>query len=762
MQISNMANQHYTVTGMHCVSCSNIIKKKLGKLPGISAVDVNFATEKASISYSSVPVSTEVLNKEIDKLGYTLTPTDTIEKTPDIHAGHMGESQTQIEKQKELDDMVTKVYFVLPLTLLLFGIMMWEIATKLFVVVPVLPIPMSLMNTISFLIASVVMFWIGKPFIDGVLKFITYRVANMDTLIGIGTLTAYLYSSIILLFPPVQKLLNAPQTTFFDVTIVVIGFVTLGKYLEARSKQKTGEAIQKLLHLQAKTALVRKGDLDVEVPIDQVVIGDLIVVKPGAKIPVDGIIVEGNSSVDESMVTGESFPQDKKRGDAVIGGTINKQGYIVFRAEKIGRDTLLARIIALVEESSGSKAEIQKLADTVSSIFVPVVLVIAVTAFVMWLVLGTMFLDFSQALSYGILAFVGILVIACPCALGLATPSAIIVGVGKGAEKGILIKNAESLEKLHTITRLVFDKTGTITNGKPIVTDIVSLDTAVSEKELLSFAVSLEQNSQHPLAGAIVEAAKKRKIGADRVTNFKETEGVGVAGMVGEKNIVVRRLYENEKNLTKAEELLKKGKTVIAIEVHKKIIGIIAVSDTIKSSVKTSIAKLHRMNIETVLLTGDNAQSAEFIARQAGIKNVTAEVLPHEKAEMIRKLQSGTNIVAMVGDGINDTPALAQADVSIAMSTGTDSAIEVSDITILNGDIAKVPQAVILSKVTMRTVKQNLFWAFIYNIIGIPVAGGILYPFLGIFLNPMFAGLAMAASSVSVVSNSLLLKKVRI
>lgn len=746
---------------MHCVSCSNIIRKKIGKIPGVTDVDVNFATEKAHVSYTAAPVADDILNKEIKKLGYTLEQYD-VPQNSDMHAEHRGLTEKGSDKKKELEDMETKVAFVLPIALLLFMVMMWEIASKLLTSIPILPIPMPLMNTISFLLASIILFWIGKPFIDGALKFITYRAANMDTLIGIGTLTAYIYSTMILLFPPVQKVLNAPDTTYFDVTIVVIGFVTLGKYLEARSKQKTGEAIEKLIHLQTKTATIRKNGNNVSVSIEQVVVGDLIVVKPGERMPVDGVIVEGKTSVDESMVTGESLPQDKKVGDTVIGGTINKQGFIVFRADKIGKDTMLSRIISLVENASGSKAPIQRLADTISGIFVPVVLLIAVAVFILWLIFGTMFLSFSQALSYGILAFVGILVIACPCALGLAAPTAIIVGVGKGAEKGILIKNAESLQKLHTVTSVVFDKTGTITTGNPVVTDIVRFDTEVSEKELMHWAASLEKQSQHPLASAITAKAQEQKITVSRVTNFTETEGVGVSGHVGKQKIAVRKLQKNEKEDERIEKLFIQGKTVIAIEVKHKIAGIIAVSDTLKKGIKESIEKLHAMHIKTVLLTGDNAYAAEYIAKQAGIMTVEAEVQPHEKAEVIKKLQDQKYMVVMVGDGINDAPALAQADASIAMATGTDVAIEASDITLLRGDITKVPQSIQLSRKTMRTIKQNLFWAFIYNVIGIPVAGGILYPFLGIFLNPMFAGLAMAASSVSVVSNSLLLKKARI
>jgi Cu2+-exporting ATPase/Cu+-exporting ATPase len=552
--------------------------------------------------------------------------------------------------------------------------------------------------------------------------------------------------------------LKLPETTYFDVTIVVIGFVILGKYLEARSKLRTGEAIEKLLGLQAKTALLWQDGKEIEIPVSEVQIGDILIVKPGSKIPVDGVIVEGYSSIDESMITGEPIPVDKKVDDFVVGATINKQGNFKFKATRIGSDTLLAQIIKMVEDAQGSKAPIQALADKISSVFVPVVLIIAFATLILWLTVGASSLGFQTALSYGILSFVGVLVIACPCALGLATPTAVIVGVGKGAEYGILIRNAEALEKLSKVDTIVFDKTGTITKGKPEVTDIISLDTSWNQSEILRISASIEKLSEHPLADAVLMKANEQKLILETVTNFQALEGVGVEGVINGKNISVHKPLKNNIEENKIKELQEQGKTVIVVEVDKKIIGLIALSDTLKEESKDAIAKLHDRHIKVVMLTGDNYLAASYIAKLAGIDAVIAEVLPQEKAGKIKELQDGGAIVAMVGDGINDAPALVQADVGIAMGTGTDVAIESAGITLLGGDISKLVKAIKLSKMTMRGIKQNLFWAFIFNVVGIPLAAGLFYPIFGWLLNPAFAGLAMAFSSVSVVGNSLRIK----
>lgn len=762
-----MTSQILKIKGMHCASCAAIITKKVSKLEGIRNIEVNFATEKAKIDFDSQKISIDKMNQEVDKLGYSfindenqmqMSKEEHMMMSVDDHSEHLGFNKSKDEKLKELAEMKSRTQFVLPIALMIFILMMWDIGAKTLAFIPNLPIPMTLFNTIGMVLSTVVLFWIGQPFLQGVIRFIRYRVANMDTLIGIGTLSAYIYSVIITLFPSIRILFKLPEYTYFDVTIVVIGFVILGKYLEARSRLRTGEAIEKLLGLQAKTALLWKDNKEVEVPVSEVQLGDIVIVKPGAKIPVDGKIVEGQSSIDESMITGEPIPVDKKIGDLVVGATINKHGNFRFTATKVGSDTMLSQIIKMVEEAQGSKAPIQAMADKISSVFVPVVLGIAVLTLILWLSIGTSFLGFSGALSYGILSFVGILVIACPCALGLATPTAIIVGVGKGAEYGILIKNAEALEKLSKVDTVVLDKTGTITKGKPEVTNVIILDSKWTENQILQIAASIEKLSEHPLAESIVFKADELKLPLGKVDNFIALEGVGVKGTIDGKLVAVRKPDDNDKKESKLKELQEQGKTVVVVEFENKTIGLVAMSDTLKDEAVEAISKLHKRGIKVVMLTGDNHLAAEYIAKQAGIDNVIAEVLPQEKAGKIKDLQDQGKKIAMAGDGINDAPALVQADVGIAMATGTDIAIESASITLLHGDINKLSQSFELSRATIRTVKQNLFWAFIYNIIGIPIAAGLLYPFWGIVLNPIFAGLAMAGSSISVVTNSLRLK----
>lgn len=752
-----MTNKILQVKGMHCASCSAIITKKVSALPGVDAITVNVATEKATISFDEHTVSVHHMNEEIEKLGYSFVE-EANPKMAEDHSMHTGLNTSKEEKVKELLVMKNKVQFVIPIALLVFVLMMWDISAQLFSGVPNFPLPMSLFNTLSMILATIVLFWVGQPFLQGVVRFMKYRVANMDTLIGIGTSVAYLYSLIIVLFPNIRATLNLPETTYFDVTIVVIGFVVLGKYLEARSKLRTGEAIEKLIGLGAKTALLWRDGVEVEVPVHEVQIGDILIVKPGSKIPVDGVIVEGYSSIDESMITGEPIPVDKKAGDFVVGSTINKQGNFKFKATKIGSDTMLAQIIKMVEDAQGSRAPIQALADRISSVFVPIVLGIAVLALILWLTIGTSALGFSTALSYGIYSFVSVLVIACPCALGLATPTAIIVGVGKGAEHGILIRNAEALEKLSHVDTVVLDKTGTITKGKPEVTDIIALDTIWTTKEILRMSASIEKLSEHPLADAVVSKASSEKVTLDTVTNFEAQEGVGVVGSIGGKHISIHKPSKDDVGEARIKELQAQGKTVVIVEVDKKKVGLIALSDTVKVQSKEMIRKLHARNIKVIMLTGDNPVAARYIADQVGIDEVMAEVLPGEKRGKIQELQNTGAIVAMVGDGINDAPALVQADVGIAMGTGTDVAIESAGITLLGGDVAKIEQAIKLSKMTMRGIKQNLFWAFIFNVVGIPLAAGLFYPVFGWLLNPAFAGFAMAMSSVTVVGNSLRIK----
>ena len=750
----------YTVKGMHCASCAAVITKKLSKVEGITLVDVNLATETAKIDFEHDKLPLEALNDIIGKYGYTLDSNHAAETSREESASAVGDTARlkKEEKERELQEQLARVQFALPLALLIFLLMMWDIGSRVFTFVPNLPIPMELLNIISMVIATYMVFSIGAPFLRGITMFIRSGAASMDTLIGIGTVTAYLYSALITLIPSIRELLQIPDYTYFDVTIVVIGFVLLGKYLEARSKMKTGEAIEKLIGLQAKSALVLRMGKEIEIPVQQVRKGDVVIIKPGTKIPVDGTINEGSSTIDESMVTGESVPVDKKSGDPVVGGTINKQGSFTFTASHVGGDTLLARIIRMVEDAQGSKAPIQNIADKIAGVFVPVVLVLAAATFIIWLTVGSSLLGFSVALSYGIMGMVGILVIACPCALGLATPTAIIVGIGKGAEYGILIRNAESLEKLSTIDTVVFDKTGTITSGNPEVTDIIALDNDISLTNLLQLSATIESRSEHPLAKAIVDAAKKQKLTPGEITDFRALEGMGVSAMINNSSVTLRKPVESEKAIPELEKLQKEGKTVVVIEENGKKRGLIALSDTVKSEAKNAIAALHSKGLKVIMLTGDNVLAANYIAKQVGIDEVIAEVLPQEKAQKIMALQAEGRKVVMAGDGINDAPALAQADVGIAMATGTDVAIESAGITLLKGDINKVAQAITLSCATMLVIRQNLFWAFIYNIIGIPLAAGALFPVWGIFLNPVFSGLAMAGSSVSVVSNSLRLK----
>jgi Cu2+-exporting ATPase/Cu+-exporting ATPase len=548
--------------------------------------------------------------------------------------------------------------------------------------------------------------------------------------------------------------------------LVVISFITLGKFLELRSKRKTGEAIEKLLNLQAKTALVIRQGKEVEVPVNDVVHGDLIIIKPGSKIPVDGIITEGESFVDESMVTGEPMPVQKKAGDNVVSGTINTTGSFTFKATKIGSETLLSQIIEMVEEAQGSKAPIQALADKISSIFVPIVLVIAILTLGLWLTIGTSYFGFSQAISFGLVSFVGVLVIACPCALGLATPTAIIVGVGKGAREGILVKDAETLEKLNKVNVIVMDKTGTITKGKPTLVDMSSIS-GTKKDEIVSIIASIEQKSEHPIAHAIINYAKEKNIAISSVSNFENLQGKGLRGKVdGVEYFVGNLKLIDELGLTFDKKELTnftlQGKTPVVLATKKEVLGFVTVSDEIKGESKKAIADLHKLGVKVIMLTGDDEKTAKHIASLVGIDDVVSNVLPEDKLNKIKSLQDSGLVVAMAGDGVNDAPALAKADVGIAMGTGTDVAIESSGITLLGGDMSKLVKAFKLSKITMRGIKQNLFWAFIYNIVGIPLAAGLFYPIFGWLLNPIFAGFAMAMSSVSVISNSLRIKTKKI
>ncbi|MBU1026661.1 MAG: copper-translocating P-type ATPase, partial [Candidatus Margulisbacteria bacterium] len=609
--------------------------------------------------------------------------------------------------------------------------------------------------TIQFLLTTPIMFIGSIFFTRGIISLVKTRTANMDTLVSLGVGAAYLYS----LYVTISIWLGSPffgmRNLYYEVAGFLLTFILLGKYFEAIAKGRTSEAIKKLMGLQPKTAVVVRKGKEIEINIDGVEVGDIVVVKPGGKIPVDGTVIEGHSSVDESMVTGESIPVEKKAGDKVIGATINKTGAFKFKAEKIGKDTFLAQVVRLVEEAQGSKAPVEELADKISAIFVPAVVVIAVLAFIVWLLTGQTFI-------FSLTIFITVLIIACPCALGLATPTAVMVGTGLGAEHGILIKSAEALQTASQLKTIVFDKTGTLTKGEPEVTDIIAKD----EKELLFDAAAAEKRSEHPLAEAIVKKAKAEGLQVPEPERFNSVSGKGVeAKLKGATILLGNRILMREKNISftqqedKINQLESQGKTVMLVAKNKSLLGLIAVADTLKKYSKEAVAELHRMGREVVMITGDNKRTGEAIAKQVGIDRVLAEVLPQDKAENIKKLQAEGKRVAMVGDGINDAPALAQADIGIAIGTGTDVAIETGGIVLVKDDLRDVVTAIDLSAYSMRKIRQNLFWAFLYNSLGIPIAAGVLYPFTGFLLSPIIAGAAMAFSSVSVVSNSLLMKR---
>jgi Cu2+-exporting ATPase/Cu+-exporting ATPase len=766
-----MQSETYKVKGMHCASCAGIIEKTFKKVDGVQSVEVNYGTEKAKVSFDMSKTNPEDLSSKIEKLGYSLEipSAEEMNMTEGEHQAHLGLNQSKKEKLAEVNDMLNKVISAIPLAVTSVFIMSWDILTE-YSLVP------EMSNTISEffhhllpIMATYTLFVVGKPYLLGFYRFLRYGKANMDTLIGIGTVSAFIYSFAVTAFEDLLKPFINVNNTYYDVTIVVITFIALGKYLEARSKIKTGDAIEKLLNMQAKTALVIRDGKEIEVSINDVKHGDLIIVKPGAKIPVDGVITDGSSYVDEAMVTGEPMPVQKKVGDSIVSGTMNTSGAFTFKATKVGSETLLAQIIKMVEEAQGSKAPIQALADKISSVFVPIVLVISFATLGVWLFFGTSSLGFSQALSFGLVSFVGVLVIACPCALGLATPTAIIVGVGKGAREGILIKDAATLEKLHKVDTVIVDKTGTITVGKPTLVDISNFSNLTND-ELVSILASLENKSEHPIAHAIVKYADEKNIKIKEVSNFEGIQGKGLRGIIDSTEYFVgnAKLVEGlgiQFDVTSLEKFTSQGKTPVIIATKEtassaggKVLGIVMVSDEIKPESKKAVSDLHKLGIKVVMLTGDDERAAKHMASLVGIDDVVAHVMPQDKLAKIKELQSQGRIVAMAGDGVNDAPALAQADVGIAMGTGTDVAIESAGITLLGGDISKLVKAIKLSKMTMRGIKQNLFWAFVYNVVGIPLAAGVFYPVFGWLLSPVFAGMAMAFSSVSVVGNSLRIK----
>lgn len=743
---------------MHCASCASIIERTVKKIDGVSEISVNTGTEKVSVSYDENVTSPEIFNEQLTPLGYTLET-----KKIDGHQhNHNDATQSKQEKLQEVASMKIGVMVALPLAAISSFVMVWEIFEKYQWVAMMNPVWSDFFHYLMPVFATYILATLGKPYLVGVYRFFRYGKANMDTLIGLGTSVAFLYSFIISAFSDVLSPYLNVDYAYYDVTIVVITFIALGKYLETKSKIKTGDAIEKLLGLQAKTATVVRDGKEVVVSIENVVQGDVLVVKPGQKIPVDGEVIEGSSYVDEAMLTGEPIPVEKSVGSSVVAGTINTSGSFNFRATKIGSETLLAHIIKMVEEAQGSKAPIQALVDKISSIFVPVVLVLAVIAFGAWLYFGTPTLGFAEALGFAITAFVTMLVIACPCALGLATPTAIIVGVGKGAQNGILVKDAATLETLHKTDIIVLDKTGTITKGKPELVNIQNYSQQ-SDTEIISILSTLESKSEHPIAEAILSYAKENNIAKQVVGEFESIKGKGLSGVIANRkyiagNVKILTDLGIDFDVDRLKEETKQGKTPVILSDTHTVLAIVYVADQVKDEAKDTIDALHKLGKKVIMLTGDDKNTGEYIAGLVGIDEVIGNVMPEDKLRVVKELQMTGKVVAMAGDGVNDAPALAQANVGIAMGTGTDVAIDSAGITLLGGDIGKLLKAVKLSKMTMTGIRQNLFWAFLYNTAGIPLAAGIFFPIFGWLLSPVFAGFAMAASSVSVVGNSLRIK----
>ncbi len=731
----------FALQGMSCASCVGRIESAIGAVPGVDDVAVNFGTERASVVFDPAVASPGAIVAAVEAIGYHAHERDALATTD-------GEDRERASRRAEIRDLTRRVVFGAVLTLpIAVAVMAMEIFDAMWV-------PDLLMDKwVQLALIAPVFAYTGWPIHRSGWLALSHRTADMNSLITIGTVAAFGYSLLVTLAPGVLP--SELRDVYYEAVGVIITLILLGRLLEARAKAGTGEAIRKLIGLQARTARVVRDGTEVQIPVEDVAVGDVVVVRPGEKIPVDGEIVDGRSAVDESMVTGEPIPVTKQAGDTVIGATINQTGAFRFRATKVGRDTMLAQIIRMVEAAQASKAPIQRLADLVSSWFVPAVMVIATWTFVIWFVAGP-----APALTMALVAAVAVLIIACPCALGLATPLSIMVGTGKGATHGILIRSAEAFETAHKLDTVILDKTGTITKGKPALTDVAVLP-GTSEAELVRLVASAEQSSEHPLGGAIVAGARDRGAALVEPTEFDSVTGKGVRARVDGRDVLVGNAglleeagISSDELAAIADELSAQGKTPMLVAIDGSAAGVIAVADTLKDESIAAIAALQRLGIDVVMMTGDNRRTAAAIARQVGIGRVLAEVLPEHKASEVRRLQQEGRTVGMVGDGINDAPALAQADVGSAIGTGTDVAIESSDITLVSGALGGLVTAITLSRSTMRNIRQNLFLAFVYNAVGIPVAAGVLYPFFGIRLSPIIAAAAMALSSLSVVTNA--------
>ncbi len=732
----------FPVKGMHCASCVNTVERALRSVPGVRGAIVNLATERATVELGSDAPSLQDLRRAVAAAGYTV-PVE-IAATPDA------EDREQALRRRENRLLQVKVLAGAVLSVPVLVGSMHEVFPWA---------PDWLRNPwLLWALTTPVQFWVGWQFHRGFARELRHGATSMNTLVSVGTNAAYFFSVAVTLWP--HRFMGAGAMPYFEASALLMTFLVLGRWLEARARGGTSEAIRRLVALRPRTVRVLRGNLEEDLPISEVVVGDLLRVRPGERIAVDGEIVEGSSSLDESMLTGESLPVEKGPGAAVVGGSVNRTGSFTFRATRVGKETVLGQIIRLVEEAQGSKAPIQRLADRVASVFVPVVLVVAAVTFGVWWFLGP-----TPAFYYALTNAVGVLVIACPCAMGLATPTAIMVGTGRGALLGVLIRSAEALELLHRVGVVVLDKTGTLTVGKPTVTDVVPA-TGVSADDLLALAAAAEQGSEHPLAEAIVDSAKMRGLALPAVSGFEAVPGQGVDALapdgrilLGNTRMMAVRGIDISALEAHARALTRDGKSVVYVAFAGEAQGIVAAADVLKSEASEAVRALRALGLEVVMLTGDTRMTGEAIARQAGIDRVIADILPEQKALEVKRLQRGGQLVAMVGDGINDAPALAQADVGIAMGSGTDVAIEAADVTLMRGDLGGVVTAIELSRRTIRIIKENLGWAFGYNIVLVPVAAGALYPVWGILLSPILAGLAMALSSVSVVANSLRLKR---